>query len=407
MTERINHTRLLSHNDGNRSIYSKSILLQSIPSLLISLIGFAIAGIYLESANKTAVFISYPLLLVATCILSFKGNIELIFAMHLSSISNVYNPVVEYARFAIDNACMVTVQSVLIGLSVGIVGMSVVVIKTKHPFQYGVVTLCACLTSCLVSTLVVLFILLMAVLLVKNMNINPDNVILPSISAFSDYFTVLSLIFFFEMYHGMQSTFICTAVIFLVLFVVPFIMQVSRRSQSILPIQSMALLIITFVLSSISGMLIEYFSATYSFLASAAPVFCGLTGSTSFIYLNRKLTSLYTKQPHDKKASLCSLLTISLAISLIYIIILNTTFKKLPNLFSLLFIICFLVDVLLLIELVDFILNKFRRSVEIAGVIALPLITSTADFFGSFFLVSIVLLISIIDPNFDTLHTNV
>lgn len=397
MTEQINYNEILMHDEHDRPMYSKSILSQSIPSLLISLIGFTIAGIYLEEANGTKLFLVYPLLLVATCILSFKGNIELIFAMHLSSISNVYSPVIEYARFAIDNACMVVVQSIIIGLSVGLVGMSVVIIRFENAFRYAVITLCTCLVSCLVSTLVVLLILLAAMLLFQNLQINPDNVVLPSIAAFSDYFTVLSLIFFFKLFHQMQSVTICATTVFLILAVVPFIIQVSRRSPAILPIQSLTLLIITFVLSSISGMLIEYFSIMYPFLASSAPVFCGLTGSTSFIYLNRKLTSLYTKQPHNKKASLFSLLIISLAMSLTYIIISNTLFEKLPNMFSFLFIVCFLVDVLLLIELVDCILSRFQRSVEMAGVVALPLITSTADFFGSFFLVAIVLLMSFVN----------
>ncbi|ELQ75405.1 Mg2+ Transporter-E (MgtE) Family [Trachipleistophora hominis] len=395
MTEHTTHNEVLAH-DQEPPIYSKSILSQSIPSLLISLVGFTIAGIYLEEANGTEMFLSYPLLMVATCILSFKGNIELIFAMHLSSISNVYNPVIEYARFAIDNSCMVVVQSIMIGLSVGVVGMSVVILRFDDAFRYAVITLCSCLVSCLVSTLVVLLILLAAVLLFKNLQINPDNVVLPSIAAFSDYFTVLSLIFFFKLFHRMQSVTACATTILLILVVVPFIMQVSRRSPAILPIQSLTLLVITFVLSSISGMLIEYFSLMYPFLASSAPVFCGLTGSTSFIYLNRKLTSLYTKQPHNKKASLFSLLIISLAMSLTYIIILNTLFERLPSTFSFLFIVCFLVDVLLLIEVVDYVLSHFQRSVEMAGVVALPVITSTADFFGSSFLVGIVLLMSMI-----------
>lgn len=397
MAETLNHSELTMYNENRRQMYSRSIMSQSIPSLLISLIGFTIAGIYLEDANKTPLFTIYPLILVATCILTFKGNIELIFALHLSSVSNIYNLVMEYAAFAIDNSCIVVIQSIFIGLCVGFIGISVIILRCDSPLLYAIITLCSCLVSCFVSTLVVLLILFVAITLFRNLQINPDNVILPSISAFSDYFTVLSLIFFFRLFHKMRSIKICLTTTCLILGVVPFIAQVSRRSASVLPMQSLKVAGVTFILSSIAGMLIEYFSAYFSVLPSAATVFCGLTGSTSFIYLNRRLTSLYTKQPHNKKASLFSLLIISLAMSLIYVIISNTMFIKLPHVFSALFIVCFVVDVYLLIELIDYILSRFQRRVELAGVIALPLITSTADFFGSFFLVLIVLLISFLN----------
>lgn len=379
----------ISHN---RRVYSRSILSQSIPSLLISFIGFTIAGMYLENAYKKEIFKIYPLLLVSTCILSFKGNIELIFAMHLSSVSNTENLMMEYAQFAINNSCMVIIQSILIGFSVGIVGTSTILLRFTNPMEYILKTICSCIFSCFISTLVVLMILFIAITIFKNLNINPDNVVLPTISAFSDYFTVISLIFFFKFYHHFDSIFICLISIFLVFLPMPFIAKISIRSQTVIPISSYLILFFTFLLSSIAGLIIEYFSTQYQFLAVSATVFSGLTSATSFIYLNRKLTSLYNRKPHNKRASLLSLLMISLAMSFTFIFVSNTLFIKLTNFFSFLFIISFLIDVYLLIELVDFILTHFQRSIDMAGAVALPIITSLADFLGSLFLVSILYL---------------
>lgn len=378
-----------TENTSEKQIYSRSILLESIPSLLISFIGFTVAGAYLESAKQERIFQVYPLLLVSTCILSFKGNIELIFAMHLSSMSNTTNLIIEYAQFAINNSCMVIIQSVLIGFSVGIVGSSVIVLKALNPLSLILCTICACIFSCFVSTMLVLLILFSAITIFKNFNINPDNVVLPSISAFSDYFTVCSLIFFFNLFHELDSIPVYFGSLAFIFFLLPFLAQISARSPTIIPICSVLLLFLTFFLSSVAGFLIEYFSRKFEFLAVSELVFSGLTSATSFIYLNRKLTSIYNQKPHNKRASLFSLLFISFAMSFTYILVTNTLFVKLSFLFSLLFIISFLVDVYLLIELIDLILTRFRRRVEMAGVIALPLITSLADFLGSLFLLTI------------------
>lgn len=431
----------LHSTSDDRKMYSRSILLESIPSLLISFIGFTIAGSYLEDAKKESLFDVYPLLLVATCILSFKGNIELIFAMHLSSISNLYsennsdtstrepernennlentshdiesnsgnnnnindnilnmgntplthnhNLIIEYAQFAINNSCMVIIQSIIIGFSVGLVGSSILIARFSSSLDLILNTMCTCIFSCFISTLIVLLILFCAITLFKNFNINPDNVVLPSISAFSDYFTVCSLIFFFKLFNSLDSKFICICSLLFIFSLLPFIAHLSIRSPTIIPICSMILLFLTFFLSSIAGFLIEYFSSKYKFLAISELVFSGLTSATSYIYLNRKLTSIYNQKPHNKKASLFSLLLVSFAISLSYILVSNTLFIKLSLIFSLLFIISFILDVYFLIEIIDVILTKFHRSVEIAGVVALPLITSLADFIGSLVLVSI------------------
>ncbi|KRH93255.1 Mg2+ Transporter-E (MgtE) Family, partial [Pseudoloma neurophilia] len=561
------------------STFSKSILIESIPSLLISFIGFTIAGNLLEQSKNDTIFLIYPLLLVSTCILSFKGNIELIFAMHLSSISNTTNLIIEYGQFIINNACMVVVQSILIGISVGVVGVSSLILtgptlidniksmdggsnssmllpgllhsstlndtvnnrvndivsntltntlndtvngivsstltNTLNDTVNGIVsstlndrvsgivsstlndrvneipltvvtlrTVTACTYACLISTVLVLLILFCAITLFKTFNINPDNVVLPSISAFSDYFTVYALIFMFRIFHSVENiglifTFLIMNI--MIIFIIIFYMRHNTNNQNssnrcsnndtlnndtiqnndtlihntilnndslnndtlihntilnndslnndtlihntnlnnntlnnntILtqPINttnlnndtlnndtlnhnsyllgnnsSMSVLFLTFILSSIAGYIIEYFSKQYQFLAISELVFSGLTSATSFIYLNRKLTSIYKRRPHNKKASLLSLMLISLAMSLTYILVCSTLFIRYSWLFSMLFVISFILDVYLLIEIIDYILTY--KSVEMAGIIALPIITSLGDFFGSLIMI--------------------
>ncbi|KCZ74285.1 hypothetical protein H311_04751, partial [Anncaliia algerae PRA109] len=104
-------------------IFSKSLLKQSLPTLLFSLLSLSLAGKWLDESLSESLYVKYPLMLISSCILTFKGNIELILAMHLSTLSQSRNlDLSKYHRFAFDNSCLVITQSVFIGLMIGILG---------------------------------------------------------------------------------------------------------------------------------------------------------------------------------------------------------------------------------------------------------------------------------------------
>jgi hypothetical protein len=118
-------------------------------------------------------------------------------------------------------------------------------------------------------------------------------------------------------------------------------------------------------------------------LASSTPIFCGLTGSITYIYLNKRVTSLQNSTSYNRKRCYTSLFLISIFIagSTTFLMpFLGVHFKRS---FSLLFVSSFVMSVCILLKVVEVIIKYFLNDVENVGVVSLPLITSIADFLGT------------------------
>lgn len=384
----------------------KSILKQSIPSLLLSLVTLSLVGKKLSFVNGNNIFKYYPLLLVTTCILSFKGNIEMCYALYL-----------RYNHFRFVDFVLTILQSACIGLCVGFLGIAGCVFCgiTEKVLLFKLIM--NGIYSCIISTSLILLMIFLVVYQFSTI-INPDNIVLPLISSISEYISVVILIYFL-IYLDISFK-MCTIIFLPILLVFLVYYFASRNHISTMNIlqsnlqtsnfistnnnennhdnpsfsqkyteRPIALLISVYLLSTLSGVIIEYFSKKHPYLASSSPVFCGLTGSTSYIYLNRKISNIYRTTQHNKFNVTYTLSIISLIISILYIIF-SIFITSYSIIFSLFFIIFFVLDVVLLIEIIDIIIKWLLiKKIEV-GSIMIPLLSSIADFLGCFFLVLIV-----------------
>ncbi|EPR79516.1 hypothetical protein SLOPH_1700 [Spraguea lophii 42_110] len=377
-----------------RKLYNKSIIVQSIPSLIISLIGLMLVGQELENAITDKLFTVYPILLLETCILTFKGNIELIFSMNLSSMLQILSSFSEYSQYAIENGCLVIFQSTVIGISIGLIGASGCILIYGISLLYSLRVIIGCVITCLMSTVFVLLILVISLYLSHIFHVNSDNFILPLIAVFSDYLSTILLVYFLRVFYT-QSLLICLLCIFFISLVLLLTGYISVKSKMRIPSQSWDILVITYLFSSIGGFAIEYFSKYYPILAGSSYVFCGISGSSSYIYLNRRITSLHSNSRLDKRATFISLLIISLVVSLFYIFI-QFLFKSSYTIgFCMLYMIFFVIQTFILKEIIEMILKQFHSQIDMAGVYSIPLITSLSDFVGSLLLIATVKLLSI------------
>ncbi|KAF7683273.1 Solute carrier family 41 member 2 [Astathelohania contejeani] len=375
------------------STYNVSIIRQSIPTLLISLIGLTLTGELFDSAMKMSISRLYPILLLSTCILAFKGNIELIFGMHLSSVTQAPNMTSnKYAVYAIDNGCLVIAQSIIIGLTIGIVGTSKSIISDGFDTPLMIRIISSCIISCLISSLIIVAILIPAIWITYGLGINPDNVVLPVLASFGDYFSIATLIYVTEKISTINHR-TCLIPVFFVLTMLPIPVYVSLISPRRIPLQSATVLIATYSLSTASGGTLQFFSQKHPILAAAAPVFCGLSGSTSYIYLNRLFTAIYNQTILDRRESYITLIFISLVTPTLYILISNFLFIKYSVPFSILFIVFFVIDVVVLLKMVEYMMRLYRGATD-PGVITLPLLTSASDFIGILILILIVEIIA-------------
>lgn len=366
-----------------------ALIAQSIPSLVLSLIGLSLSGKKLDTEQKMDYATIFPIILLSNCILSFKGNTELIYAMYLSSLSQVKDrDIYKYLRYAFDNACVVLSQSIVIGVSVGLLGVARN-IAGKIRYEYLFFRMISmCLIASFTSSLIIIAILVPAVIMATSLGANPDNIVLPVIASIGDYVDIFILIYCIKKYQ--YSTLpVCIISILMVFSFLPILIYVSVRSKQRIPIQSATILFITYILSTVSGYIIQYYSKQHLDLAASYPIFVGLTGACSYIYLNRKITSIQNLTSFNRKKGFFSVLITSIIISAVIILfmpLLGIHFKKA---FNYMFIMGFFITVAVLLKLIDFLLVYFIKDMSMAGVIGLPLITSIADFIGCLVVLSI------------------
>lgn len=169
-------------------MYDLPLLVQSTPSLLISLLGLLTTGKLLEKSIEDTTLSRYHLLLQANCLLTFKGNVELIYALYVSSMrQSPFFLFKKYSRYAFDNANLLLLQSTVIGLSVGIIGASKSVLVDGVQPQVISTIIAASLITCVATTIMFTVCLFVTIEVSRLLKMDPDNFILPTIATLSDY----------------------------------------------------------------------------------------------------------------------------------------------------------------------------------------------------------------------------
>lgn len=372
-----------------RKNIDKNLLLQSIPSLLVSLVGLAFSGKMLNTEQSRKYAATFPIILISNCLLSFKGNIELIYAMYLSSSTQVQNHTIDrYLKYAFENGCLVLTQSIVIGISIGLLGLARNVIGNVIENNIFPRMMAVCVLSSFLSTVIIVVLLVPAVLVALELGINPDNIVLPVIASLGDFVDIAILILLIRQYQ-FASVIRCCIPIFLIFGLIPFLIYISMKSSKRIPIQSVYVLVITYILGTLSSYIIQVFSKRHTILASSYPIFCGLAGASSYVYLNRKVTSIQNMVPHDRRRSFNSVILASIIVAFAATLLMPAMGIYFKKMFSIMFVIGFVITVSILLKVIDVIMKFCEYSSDIAGVIGLPMIASIADFLGSFVLLAI------------------
>jgi solute carrier family 41 len=374
-------------------MYDCSLLLQSTPSLFISLISLLITGDILENTVKDIDLEDYHLLLQSNCILNFKGNIELIYALYISSMrqSRIFM-FKKYVRYAFDNANILMLQSIVIGLSVGSIGAS------KSIFVNGVnpkvlsTIMTSSLITCISTTLMFIICLFVTIEISKKSNIDPENVLLPMISSLSDFLSIYFLVFFTKYFRNISIE-VSLFLVLMSLVFVPICMTFTFFSKKKMPIQTIEILMFTYLISTLGGYILDTLSVDYKFIASSFPVYSGLAVSIAFIYLHKTFTSSTNNTFHDIKRTFKSLIAASFFMITIYSILSMFLHGIMPLYYYIMFTILFVIQVILLLKLVEKLILSFGNYHEDIGVISLPIITACGDIISTVCLLILALMV--------------
>lgn len=356
-----------------------TLLLQSTPSLIISLFGLLVTGKLLENVVETTGMQKFPILLQSNCILNFKGNVELLYALYLSSLrQNDCVTYEKYLRYVFDNGNLVLLQSITIGITIGIIGIARSILVGIFELKLLTTILTTSLVTCTITTLIFILLLYLTIEFSKWMSISPDNVILPTLGSLSDFLSIRFLILFTD-YFKHFSIYILSLTILSCLCIIPFCIFFVCASKKRMPIQSVSILAFTYILSTFGGYILDKMSIKYTFVASSFPVYSGLAVSISFIYLHKIFTSVSNRTEHNSKLSYLTLIITSFLMIVFYILLSSIFDLKRSLMFYALFILFFIFQVMLLLKLIEM-LAKFLQCYDgDIGIISLPIVTAVGD----------------------------
>lgn len=380
----------------NPALYNSSLLLQSIPGLLVSLAGLILTGSALTNATNDPRLADVPVILEANCILAFKGNIELIFAMYLSSMSQsplfMYR---KYFRYVFDNSNLVLAQSAIIGLTIGLIGVIGSILSGDPTPRLALSILTGSLVSCTLTSVAFIALLIVSIELSKLMDINPDNIILPTISSLGDYINVGALIYFTKWFKTIPTA-SCLTYALLTVSIVPLCLCFTLISKKRLPLQSVEVLFMTYAISTVSGYVLESFRMRFPIITPSFPVFSGMSVAIAFIYLHRIFTSINNQTVHNTRESYITLILTSVLMAVGYLAASALMGLQYSFEFCVLFTMLFVAQVMILLKGVSVLIEHLDKGEEDSGVLALPLITSISDILATAFLLAIAALLDLL-----------
>ncbi|KAI4291353.1 solute carrier family 41 [Pancytospora philotis] len=357
---------------------NRELIVESAPTLLASLVGMLATGAMFESSIKQPQFKPYPIILIAGCILNFKGNAELNIAMHLSTRRSLQGSSSSFASAIFYNSCAALAQSFITGLLAGATGMLSTFMKKQAAGLLSVRMLTASLLTCCLTTLFFIGVLLLTIEIAAFFQLCMENFILPVLSTLNDFIIVKGLLLSTEaaeLLSSKECAVLCLGM------ACPFavaVFFVFRKPEG-LYLNRPEVLLISYLITAASGFLLEKYAKSFAHVAAAFPVFAGMCGAITLIHAHRTFRMLQTREP-DTVPPFPTLLLLSLFVSISYIGFAALFHFKYSLGFSVLFIVLFILQVFIFLLAIETIADKVQSGGAFLSADALPLISCMSDF---------------------------
>lgn len=375
------------------------IILQAAPCLFISMVGLFFTGYLFDISVKDDKYKYFPIILESTCILTFKGNIELNFAMYISSWFTDSQNTNDDFCFIIENSSHLISQSFVVGFIVTIIAIINSCLNSKIETLLFMRIGISIITTCIISSFLFIIFLLVTLQITTLIGLETENIILPILSTINDFFIVQGILIAtrFLLDFSFQELLFAGFILILIFVISLFIIL---NSSLRLPSQNFKTLSTSCSLSVLSGYLLETFSEKHKYLASSFPVFSGMCGAICYIEIHRKLKNFPTSNFKSENTKF-TLMFISLIISLSYIGISYISDLKYSFAFSILFVLIFSLQIYFILYIMNDLVGYLHHiNAENLDMNILPIITSISDVASAISLISIALGISKLDLGF-------
>ncbi|KAI8084783.1 uncharacterized protein BX664DRAFT_337779 [Halteromyces radiatus] len=279
----------------------KHLVFQSLPSLIVSLIGLIVAGVLMDEYQHWDVFLRTPeLFILLPILLNLKGNLEMILASRFSTSANMgdldYGPV--RRSLVIGNLALLQVQALIAGAVAGLASFALGLMTrpdSTSSYHECVYMTSSSMVSASFSSAILGVFMCALILICRRFNVNPDNIACPLASATGDIVTLILLAGCAVVLQGQMDSLLSTFVFLVMLTSVPLfglIVWKNKHAKDLLFV-GWTPIVCAMVISSLAGVVLEQYVEKYKGVALLTPVLIGVAGNLGSIYASRISTSLH------------------------------------------------------------------------------------------------------------------
>ncbi|KAI5150081.1 solute carrier family 41 [Enteropsectra breve] len=357
-----------------------TIIVESGPTLIISLIGLVLTGKLFEKSVKEIRFRKFPVMLEANCVLGFKGNIELSFAMQFAAFIAQYKSTEGFLAFALANINALFAQSLFSGLFIGIFAASYLAVQKQGSYDEYFAAVAVTVSSCFFSTLIFFIFLLLFIQCSKFVHFDLENILLPLLGSLND-FLIVKILLVMSLFFVSFSLGSLALTILGMLALLGTSMYFLCRSDGLFPRQNYYLLFFTSLMSLCNGILLEKYSAKFDFIAGSFPIIGGMCASIVFLYIHQNFENGENESSASPK-SILTLLLIALIIPILYLFIAAGIYGKLQLEFCVYFMLAFTGNTFILLAATDFYIKKTITTNKHISPGLLPIVAFVSDLFA-------------------------
>ncbi|GAA5863909.1 hypothetical protein JCM1840_005818 [Sporobolomyces johnsonii] len=313
-----------------RKLFFREMMVETLPVLLLSMVGAILTGELLQRLQGWRVFIRIEeLFILVPILLNLKGNLEMNLAARFSTSANIGELDLRLTRRALilGNLALLQVQALLVSLISGLLAFLLGLASRKgvhHALQHPIhspgsplnqeaggsdvtdalrggyfealLVLCVSMLAASISSGVLGSFMCSLVVLCRRFRINPDNIATPLAGMLGDLVTLVILGIFSSLFAKFMGTIISTLVFIVLLAAIAVNIVITFRNAYVQELLSVGWgpLFIAMAISSGSGVILESYVNAYRGFALLSPVLTALSGAAGSIFVSRISTALHS-----------------------------------------------------------------------------------------------------------------
>ncbi|BGP38066.1 hypothetical protein JCM10449v2_001993 [Rhodotorula kratochvilovae] len=313
-----------------RRVFGREMLRETLPVLLLSLVGATLTGSLLQRLQGWRVFIRIEeLFILVPILLNLKGNLEMNLAARFSTSANIGELDLRLTRrsLILGNLALLQVQALIVSLISGLLAFALglasrkgVHVALQHPlydpnspthvaaggldataalrggYFEALLILCVSMLAAGISSGVLGSFMCSLVVLCRRFRINPDNIATPIASALGDMVTLVILGGLSSLFIIFMGTIISTLVFIALLGVIAANVVITFRNAYVQELLTIGWgpLFAAMAISSGSGVVLKTYVNDYPGFALVSPVLTALSGAAGSIFVSRISTALHS-----------------------------------------------------------------------------------------------------------------